>query len=385
MTHAAQGSTRTSELRTLLSAAGLLFVFDVPINIAPILTGAMIDRLGLNSTEAGVVAGLEVLGMALPSVLLPQLTGRVAARTLALCGVVAFVIANGLSIFANTFVVLAPLRLASGLGAGLALMASTAMLARALRVERAAAYGAAIVAALIAGTVLAATVALRTYGLQGLFGFVALCGVAALPAALAAAPTPGPLDAMPVGLGRVLRSPLLYVMVSMMIGATAVWTFSERIGIGLGMSHEAVAGVIGATALVGVVGGVAAALASRFGRPWIFAFVSVACFGLSCMWLPLASDSGSFIAGMMVLTFFFVFTRPFITGLAVQKDPTGGLAAAVFGGATLVSAAAPILAGWLVSDGQLSNLFFAPAVATPLALLALLLVRGTIRQPTKAA
>jgi predicted MFS family arabinose efflux permease len=151
------------------------------------------------------------------------------------------------------------------------------------------------------------------------------------------------------------------------LGSGSVWSFSERIGLAVGLSASSVTAAIGLTSLAGVVGALAALAAAQMKREFLWAALASTIFGCSVCALALAASPLSYVVALSVLSFAFMFTTPFLTAIAVRVDASGGLAGAVQGVQMLTGAVAPFLGGALLMTGSFNALAIVAAVASALA------------------
>ena len=168
--------------RTLLwcvvaaEGAGLLG-FDT----LPIVLGAIVDRIGLDEGSAGLVASLELAGMAVSALLLAPRMATLPLRTLALAAAFATALAHGASMLAEGFTVLAASRVAAGLAEGALVAAGSALLATSVDPDRLAARMQ-IVAGLAGACVLTGLPhAVDAAGHRGAFAVLALLVIVCMP------------------------------------------------------------------------------------------------------------------------------------------------------------------------------------------------------------
>lgn len=384
----AEADVRRNSPRLLLGIFGLQFFQSWPINVAPLLNGSMIDSIGLSVAQAGLVATSELVAFALALIVAARFVDLLTLRTLGLIGLGLAASANLASIGQTSFPVLCAVRGLAGVGSGIAVMAGTAALASAHRVDRVAALQFAMIAFVIAFALVGASELSARYGAAGLFRLCALvCAIASLFVVLLPGETRHSAadPALQFGLLATVSSPIVIASTASLAGSTAVWAFAERVGLSVGMTVQQVGFALAVTALPGILGGIAAFAVTRPGRELALTIVGVSCFGVSAGFVALAQTPFAFVAGLITLTFFYVFTQPFITALAIAADRSGRLAAAMLGWTALGSAAAPALAGQVIAVHGLASVAWIPAITTAIALACLAWLGRSRRKRTADA
>jgi predicted MFS family arabinose efflux permease len=382
---AAEAAVRRNSLRLLVGIFGLQFFQSWPINVAPLLNGSLIDSIGLTVAQAGLVATSELVAFAFALIFAARLVDLLSLRTIGLIGLGLAASANLASIGQTVFPVLCAVRGLAGLGGGIAVMAGTAALASAYRVDRVAALQFAMIALVIAFALVGASELSARFGAAGLFQLCALvCGIASAFVAFLPGDTGHSSEepALRLGLLATVSSPIVIASTASLAGSTAVWAFAERVGLSVGLTVQQVGFALAVTALPGILGGIAAFVVTRPGRELTLTIVGVSCFGASAVLVALAQTPFAFVLGLIVLTFFFVFTQPFITALAIAADRSGRLAAAMLGWTALGSAAAPALAGQVIASQSLASVAWIPAITTVIALACLVWLEQSGRMRT---
>lgn len=338
----------------------------------PIVLGAIVDRVGLSEGAAGLVASLELAGMAGSALLLAPRMGTLPLRALALFAAATALLAHGLSMFASGFTLLAISRTAAGVAEGALVAAGNALLATSVDPDRMAARMQ-IVAGLAAAAVLAGLPhAVDVAGQRGAFGVMLLLVIACVPV-LALIPTARATRAQPApALTRGRASAVLAAALLLTAGESALWAFIERMGVRAGVSGAWIGIVLGATTVVGLLGaGVAAWQGTRFGRRLPITAGIVAQAG-SCWLLAHATAPGVYVAATLGYGLSFFFVQPYLLGTAAVLDPRGRVVAAYAGAALVGAAIGPAIGGALVERFSYPALGWQLAVASA-AVVALLL------------
>ncbi|MCP3960613.1 MAG: MFS transporter [bacterium] len=345
--------------RAVTAAIVLAVAATAVFGVQPLFVGAVADELSLSDRQIGFLAGGDLAGIALASLLAPLWLARVRWRPAAAVAMVVLVAGNLASALAGSYASLIALRFALGLaGSGLALTLAIA----ALHQSRAMARHWAI---FVAGNTLAG--ALGLWGLPYLipaWGFrpvvlaLAACALAALPFArwLPAggdeAPEPESRSHAAAEAGS--RVPVVMALLAhglFYVGGGAVWAFIERIGDAGGLGATAIGGTLARAMPISVFGaGLAAWAGTRFGytRPLVLAGI-VFTTAMALLAGPLTVATFGAAACLMFVAWNAV--APYQMGLISEHDPAGRSIVL----APVVKAAGitlgPVIAG-LVLDGS---------------------------------
>ena len=107
-----------TDLRQRVDVAAVYATAAVPLNIVPLLIGALMTYLGLTEAEAGAVMTFELAAMALVAFVLAPMGARLTQAPIALIGCCTIIAATIATTQATSTAALAASRVASGLGAG---------------------------------------------------------------------------------------------------------------------------------------------------------------------------------------------------------------------------------------------------------------------------
>lgn len=361
-------------VRLFMGLIGLGLANGLNLNLIPLMNGAFIGELQLDTSQAGMLVSIEILAAAAVSILLSARIHLLAPR---FAGIVSSVLMLVGMLCLGHFSQLTMLFAAAtivGLSLGVLTACSAAAITAANRVDRMAAVVTVGVTVMVAALTLPLSSAAEAGGRRALFGTVAVViGVSILLIAML------PRRRASTGQDRSLLlidsifSPVVFASICLQVGTVGIWAFSERIGANLGVSTQGMGEILAGSTLLSILGGVIAAVIARPGRERDWAILGVLVFGGSTAAVAVSPNSTIFVWAMYAQAFGFVFTTPFIVAVAISQDRSGGLAAAATGWSTLIGAAAPTLAGWMVGAGHYSNLAILALAATLLALGALAL------------
>jgi predicted MFS family arabinose efflux permease len=344
------------------------------MNVMPLLLGSLVDGLGLDEADAGVLGSLELGGLAAASLILAPRVDRISRRDLAVRGAIAACAGHALSALTGSFWILALARFVAGLGEGATIAAANSAAASARDPDRLFAESAVLGGLLAAAALVALPYAIEPWGHPGGFGAIAGLSIVCLP----------PLLWLPalLGKGAPKRAPLtrkrlgfatLAAVFLFSVAQGAIWAFSERIGIAVGLSREEVGLALGVTTLAGLAGGVVAAvLGTRKGRAAPLALGLGA--NVVATWMVVIAGSVElYLAGLLAWGVAFYFALPFLLGAAAALDPLGrwtaaaagvsavGLALGPSGAGLMVSASGyPALGGFVIACGLAAALLILP-------------------------
>jgi predicted MFS family arabinose efflux permease len=345
------------ERPSVLAANVLLCTLPVVVLILiPMLVKGLVETLGLSEREAGFVATSQTLGYTTGTLVAYFAVGHCNWRKAATVSLAAVLIANLASTGATTFETLLVVRFGSGIGGGALVAITLAAIAQMREPERG--FGLWLVsqsAFSAVGMRLFPTV-LHAWGLPGAFAILA--GLALLGFSLlrfvperALAPSREGQIVSSRGLGLAwwgIGAGLLFEF-----GLMAPWTYVERIGAAAGLDESAIATSLGASALCGVVGGLAAVrLGSRFGRlPPVLGSAVLSCGALALLMSEhLGFWSYAIACGGIFGLWSFAFA--YLLGALAAGDPSGRATTLGNGAIGIGLVAGPLTGALVVGDGS---------------------------------
>jgi len=335
--------------RLLLGVSAGFVIAYAGTNALPLLIGSLIDGVGLDEASAGLLGSLELGGLALASLLLAPRVDRLSRRHLALCGVVTACAGHGLSALTDSFPVLVLARIAAGLGEGATIAAVNSAAASAGDPDRLFAEVNVLGGLVAAASLMLLHYAIEPWGHSGGFGAIVGLSILCIPL-LFWLPTIPESVAASGGLPgrRLLGIATLASLFFFSVAQGAIWAFSERIGVSVGLSREEVGLALGVTTLLGLAGGVVAAVVgTRGGRPMLLT-VGLGANVVSTWMVVIAGSSGLYLAGLLAWGIAFFFALPYLLGTAAALDPLGRWTAAAAGISAVGSAIGPGVAGLMV-------------------------------------
>ncbi len=351
--HAAAGEPDLNQPGTLgalfytgFAAAGLL-VFK------PLIIGALIDDFRFSARQAGLVAGIEMLGIGTAAIFAVTLGARWDRQRVVGAGVVLGVVGCGASILWHTFAAILGFRLLAGFGSGLMASIVLASIGLSGRPERN--FGLYFMANYTAAAVLFPLLpfVIRSFGAQGGYLFLAAL---LLPALATRRSVPGlGVQERPTAVAREpfpLPAAILSLSISLAywIGNGGFWAFIERIGLQAQIPASAVAAILSGGQLASIAG----ALGGSLLHSWRSAgqrTLAAVCISIVSMALVSAATN-QFTFAIAVFLFCFAWSS-FLTclgGLMAGQDRSGRIVALSVSSQTAGMAIGPVAAGALAGE-----------------------------------
>lgn len=347
-------STPREPASLVVGAIAAQVIGGLVTQMSPFMIGGFIDGLSLSERDAGFVASVEFLALALTAIAIAPVLPRLSYRRVGLVAVALTLLAQGASIFSASLMSLTLLRGLAGVGEGALYAVSLSIVASrcrnpdkiygyfqvvwALGSVALFAVGGELTAAFAHRGILAFTAAV-TFALAPLLLLVPDARAKGGNGAAGDAAQPSPL------LGAMTFAAIvLYVTAS-----AAVYAFSAPLGERAGLDAGAVGYVLTIASLVGFAGaGAATALNVRWGRAIPISGFSLS-FILVALVLCLSHSTTVWGAALVASVVIFYFSMPYLFGLAAALDRGGRWAAAAGSAYLLGFAAGPLVAGAAIS------------------------------------
>jgi predicted MFS family arabinose efflux permease len=365
----------------LIAASAATGLGNLGFWLLPLTVGNFIDGYGYSEARAGLLSSLEVSAIALASLAAAPLVKKVSLRRMARVFAVIAIIGHALSAFAPSFPLLAAARFTAGLGEGAVLAAGYAAIAASANPDRA--YATVFVIVGIGAAALLSLLPNIVGGLGPASFFLCLAALTAmflpltgrLPHRGAATADTATENATPgkssVGLSRTLC--LLAAIFFVAFVESCAWTFIEQRGQDIDFTTETIGYILGGVTIVGVLGGVLAALlGTRYGRlrPILLALLVQGC----CIAGVYTLESRVvFTTGLVFWSFCLFFVYPFLLGASASADQSGRLAAAAGGLLTAGGVLAPGFSGTIVGASGYAAFAIVLSIITATAIALLLL------------
>lgn len=342
----------------LESWAGLAAIFYSGIasaallTIKPLIVGALIDDYGFSAAQAGSIAGVEMAGIGVASLLIGALGPRWPRRSVIAAGAALALAGSFVPLIAHSYVPVLVLRFVAGFGSGLIAGSILATLGTSRDPDRMfgiylmSAYVFAVLLFPLASTVIGRWGAGGAYTLLAAIISVVLLISRTIPDAcvqqLSRSDVLPPVPRLEAGCS-------LAVSVAFWIGNGAVWAFVERLGLKGGATSMQIAAVLSFSQVAFMAGAaVASALHTRLGRtlPLVSAMV-ITIIGL--MLIGWGHGAPIFTAGVTIFCFAWPLFLAYLNGTMATQDPAGRIVALGVTSQTVGMAIGPIVAGILAN------------------------------------
>lgn len=308
-----------------LSVTGVLM-----FKVLPLLVGAAADQFHVGPRELGLLASSDLVGITVASLLAPLWVRRVDWRRAGLAALVLVAAGNFASAFAPSLTALLALRVATGLGEGMASGLALVILSDTRHPDRA--FALAVAAPILVGLLAfqAMPPLAAAWGYDGVV--LALAALAALFALLMPAlPARGrPVEPRGTGAARTggprwLVATALVAALLYHVGLGAVWAFVERMGVAAGFAPAAIGATLGIAVVFGLAGASLAAIVGvRYGRLWPIALaVAGQCAALLLLREPMTH--AGFAVAACAFQFLWLLSVPYQLGIIAQADAGGRL------------------------------------------------------------
>lgn len=357
--------------------------------MSPFMIGGFMDGLSLSERDAGFVASVEFLALAITAIAIAPALPRLSFRRVGLVAVALALLAQAASIFSASLASLALLRGLAGVGEGALWAVSLSIIAsRSRNPDKV--YGYFQVVWALGSVPLFAVGGQLTdaYAQRGILALVAGVTLALAPLLLLipdarAKSDEAATDAAqaPPLLGiTTLAATALYVTAS-----AALYAFSAPLGELAGLDAGAVGYALTVASLVGLAGaGAATVLNIRWGRAlpvsgFCVVFMLVAL--VLCLW----RNPTAYVVALVASVIIYYFSMPYMFGLAAALDRSGRWAAAAGSAYLLGFAAGPAAAGALIVAAGYAGLAAACVATTAAAWGLAMIVHRRLRGPVHAA
>lgn len=355
-------SLNRKDLTLSLGAMVGIFLSNFAIFSAPLYIGSLIDGMGFSEFEAGLISAVEIGAVAVVCLLLSSSLGRYSPRMMAVAGVAVVIMANLLTLFLEGVLPILSARLIAGIGGGLGLAATSALLSRTSDPDQ-------IVGLVVTINTVVMIVLLSVMGyvkerwmFDGIIGLFTLAALVLfpllrlLPATSYSALVADQKDAGSVDHHVFLGITGMVLLFLFCIVEGGVWAFSERSAVNIGITEGSIGMLLGLAQGCGLFGAI---LAAVFGNriPFIYP-VGLGGFFMGTAGLVVyQTDSSLFYAiGLCFFSFGFFFSFPYLLGACARLSADGRWASRATGINLLGGAVAPFIAASVVGASDYSML-----------------------------
>lgn len=364
-------STRRDPVALVVGAIAAQVTGALVTQMSPFMISGFMDGLKLSERDAGLVNSVEFLALALTAIVIAPVLPRLSNRRVSLAAVALALLAQGASIFSNSFASLVLLRGLAGIGEGALCAVSLSIVAsRSTNPDRVYGYFQ-IVWAL--GSVPLFAIAGELTAAYAQRGILALIGGVTLALAPFLLLIPGERAKNGAATAEVApTSPLLGVMTLAAImlyltASAALYAFVAPLGYRAGLDTSAVGYALTVASLVGLVGAVAATVLNvRWGRAIPISAFCMA-FTLFTLMICLWRNPIAYVVALAASVIIFYFSVPYMLGLAAALDRTGRWAAAACSAYLLGYAAGPLAGGAVIAAADYAGLGAACVAITAVA------------------
>ena len=337
---------------SLLQMAALVFVVCTGFSsqmVMPLWIGAIIDDYGMSRSVAGSIGAAEMAVVAVVSFALAIRVHRFKARSTVMVGLVCLICGNLLSAFMKDPAALTAARVLVGCGKGIVVTISFSLAAGTSHPIRAFAVLNASYALFSTAFFLVMPAVIAAGGASGCFAVLSAVSVISL-----LAMTRYPERRMQgtdmhrmsfrdiQGYGLIAFAALIVLW----IGHNAIWTFVERIGLGLDFTAAQIGQVLSVAAFITICGpSLARVIDTRFGhtQPVLAAISLKVVITLLLVYTTSQWMYAALVPAFMLLALFML---PYFQGILSLADPAGRLAAAASAAMTMGSSLGSLLGGW---------------------------------------
>ena len=331
------------------------------IIILPGIVQGYVEQLGYTEQEAGWLSSVETWGMFAAALTMAFLISLVNWRKLVGASLVAMVLANVASVFAESAAMLYALRFIAGVGGGIIVVLSYAMIGLTARKSRN--FGWALFFVLLYGAVVFPVLPFiyAQFGISGafcLFAAFALCGLPVVRGLPSGGKQASEADPDAVELPFMHKAFAIATMLVYFIGQMGVWTYFYRFGIRYGLSEQAVGSALSISQFFGLAGAFFVVLFSRYVRKDLALLLGIF---LSAVTIGALFGTYAFLAFVLVsgaYQFLWNMTHPYLLSALASFDLSGRVI--VYGTSMqfLGVAAGPAIAALVITEQSISNVLW---------------------------
>lgn len=388
--HAQSGNSGSPVERqdfSVLQIAALVFVVCTGFSsqmVMPLWIGAIIDDYGLSRSVAGSIGAAEMAVVAIVSFALAIRVHHFKARPTVLVGLACLIGGNLLAAFMTDPVALTAARVVVGCGKGIVVTISFSLAAGTSHPIRTFAVLNASYALFSTAFFLIMPAIIAAGGASGCF---AVLSVVSLVSLLAMTRYPERrmqgTDMHRISLRDIRGYGLIAfgALIVLWIGHNAVWTFVERIGLGIDLTPAQIGQVLSIAAFITICGpSLARVIDTRFGHTQpVLAAISLKV----VITLLLVYTSSQWMYAVLVPAFLLLalFMLPYFQGILSLADPAGRLAAAASAAMTMGSSLGSLAGGWTADTFDYQGLGWVAAACFLIALAMVAMITSRMGKP----
>jgi predicted MFS family arabinose efflux permease len=345
------------ELKLISAILTGILLSNLSIFSAPFYIGALIDGLGFNEIQAGLVNSFEIGAVAGVTLVCANYVSRISLRYLALAGALTILLANLMTLAIDGYVPMLFIRTLAGTGAGLCLAASSALLGRMKDPDRV--MGIVLVCNTLTLILLLSIMgyAKQQWMFGGVIGLLTIVLLLMIPLMLFIPARPVAAHKIEatdsnMDIHRTLGLLGIGLLIVFCLVEGGVLSFSERVATNLGISETDIGKLLALAYAAGLAGAsLVALLGDRI--PRIFPiFTGISLMGIASLVVYHTQSNLLFSIFLCSFTFGFFIAFPYLIGACARLDPHGYWAARASGANLLGVAFAPFMAGTIVSTAS---------------------------------
>ena len=348
-------TTASSDTRYSLEALAGFLIGNMTIFSSPLYIGALMDGLGADESQAGLVCSLEIGAVAVSCVLFSGRLDKLPLRRIGVTGVCLAAISNLLSLSQDTLGYLTLLRIFCGIGSGMCLAASSAVISRAFDPDRVAGIVVALNTILMAVVIAAIGYTKQHFLFDGVMGiYLLVLALAFIPLLMLPgeatdthtdAPSAGQIDSRNIFQVGVFGVGLLFIYC---VVEGSIWSFSERSGVNLGLTGSRIGMLLATASIAGLCGAAVSAVAGKRIRRDIPLAAGSVMMGIAGYLVYNTGQQWIYELSVLGFTFAFFLGFPYLIGGCAMLDREGRWAARANGINLIGAATAPFLAGNII-------------------------------------
>jgi predicted MFS family arabinose efflux permease len=355
--------TGFDDRKTLFSILGCGTVALVTFLVLPLYVGLMERSFGFSESQLGILASMDLVGIALMSLSAPLWVNRWNWRLVVRSALLWMIACNIVSVMVTDLWALCLIRFLAGVSGGMVAVMVISSISFTRNPDRVAALFVVCQVSIQVVGFLVLPAVLAQWGVSGFFTFLSIIAVLGLalsayfPTAgrekYAARDTVGDAHLQSSGMHPVWA---LVGMALFFIAQVSVFSFMERLGVNLGFSAQDIGTALTAAVIIGLAGAILGAVVSiRFGRLLplsISAIVQIGCFAA----LAGNTQYSLYIVLAALLQFFWNLPLGYHIGVLIAEDPAHKFVVLVPFMQMLGIAIGPFLGGFALEAGGFSGL-----------------------------
>lgn len=349
-------ATGSSDLRYSLEALAGFLIGNMTIFSSPLYIGALMDGLGADESQAGLVCSLEIGAVAVSCVLFSGWLDKLPLRRLGVAGACLAATGNLLSLSQDALVYLSVLRIFCGIGSGMCLAACSAVISRASDPDRVAGTVVGLNTVLMVMVIAAIGFVKQRFMFDGVTGiYLIVLLLAFLPLLMlpgtatdteTRAPSKEQFDSRSIFRLGVFGVGLLFIYC---VVEGSIWSFSERSGVNLGLTDARIGLLLAAAQAAGLCGAAVSAAAGQRIRRNIPLVTGSILMGIAGYLVYNTGQQLIYELSVLGFSFAFFLGFPYLIGGCAMLDGEGRWAARATGINLMGAATAPFLAGTIIT------------------------------------